>query len=285
MPELPEVETIVRDLRHAGLEGRRVDGVRVFWNGMLEGATGKDLAGLLNTKVIEKVGRRAKYIYLRLSSGLYIFIHLRMTGKLLYRTIPKDPADRHEHIELTLDNGKFLIYRDTRKFGRWKIVSDPQEVTAKLGPEPLDENFTLAQFKSRIKSKNRMLKPLLLDQTFLAGLGNIYVDEALWLAHLSPVMVSSSLTTAQIKRLFCAIRQALNTGLENMGTTLGNAKSNFASIDFKKGSNQNHLNVFRRTGLPCPECGGKISRMIVGQRSTHVCERCQKTDIEKYQKG
>ena len=198
-----------------------------------------------------------------------------MSGRL--HLVPPDvKRDKHEHVVLDLDNGQQLRFHDTRKFGRMFLVENVDTVIGKLGPEPLGHDFTTAWFLDHLHQKKRQLKPLLLDQTFLAGLGNIYVDEALWEAKLHPLRVSSSLTTSEIRALHRAIRKVLRKGINNLGTTLGTGKANFYSIGRRTGNNSEELNVFRRTGQQCPRCDATIERIIVGQRSTHICPACQK---------
>lgn len=210
-----------------------------------------------------------------LSSGETIFVHLRMTGRFTFAPI-NTPFGPHERVTLVLDHLRHLQYHDTRKFGRWYLVENPHDIIGNLGPEPLEESFTYETFETRLMAKVRMLKPLLLDQTFIAGLGNIYVDEALWSAKLHPLMISNTLTRKQTKSLFEAIKYVLKRGLDTEGTTLGSGKSNFYRPEGAKGSHQEVLHVFRRTGLPCPRCSLPIERLVVAQRSTHICPNCQK---------
>lgn len=166
-----------------------------------------------------------------------------------------------------------LRFHDTRKFGRWRLTQDPETVLSKLGPEPLEP---VRDFHKRLHAKSRILKPLLLDQTFIAGLGNIYVDEALWEAKIHPQRKSDSLTKSESASLMNAIRKVLKKGIRNLGTSLGHGKANFQLPDGESGRNREALNVFRQTGLPCPRCGTNIERIKVGQRSTHICAVCQR---------
>ena len=280
MPELPEVETVCEDLRQAGLINRRITHANVHWARTL--ATHSPSAfqkNIVGRKVLQ-IARRAKYIVVTLSgnttsaSEQTLLIHLRMTGQFnLCDAQPK--RDKHEHVILTLDDGRTLRYKDTRKFGRWYLIDHPDEKLGDIGPEPFDPTFTAKRLASMLTKRSRALKPLLLDQTFIAGLGNIYVDEALWESKLHPESAASSVDTPHAKALHKAIRLVLKRGLRNMGTTLGTGKANFYSVGKRKGRNQDQLKVFRRTGQPCPRCTTPIERCVVGQRSTHICPTCQ----------
>jgi formamidopyrimidine-DNA glycosylase len=176
---------------------------------------------------------------------------------------------------LQIDGKEELRFQDTRKFGRITLTSRPETILGKLGPEPLGRSFTVEQFRELLCHRKRAVKPLLLDQTFVAGLGNIYVDEALWKAGIHPLRVSSSLSPKEAADLHRAVRYVLRKGLRNLGTTLGRGQTNFYSLSGRRGRNAEKLFVFRRTGEACPRCGAPIERIKVAQRSTHVCPRCQ----------
>ena len=274
MPELPEVETILEDLKQAGLMGSQIQKVTVYWPRTIGQPAPSVFCHLLTHKRILKLERRGKYLIFTLSEGYCICIHLRMTGRLLLvnRDVPETPYVR---LRLDLDQGKSLYFHDTRKFGRWYLVQDPQTIVGKIGPEPLSVDFTFEIFWDMLKQRSRALKPLLLDQTFLAGLGNIYVDEALWEAHLHPLQPAHSLTTQHARQLYKSVIHVLKRGIENQGTTLGTGRTNYYRLDGTQGQHQILLNVFRRTGQKCPRCGHLIERLIVAQRSTHICLTCQ----------
>jgi formamidopyrimidine-DNA glycosylase len=275
MPELPEVQTVVNDLNLDGLPGRTISGAQVFWPRTIDTLTPEEFCRKITDQQVATIWRRAKYIVIDFVSDLHLLIHLRMSGRL--HLVPPDvKRSKHEHVVLDLDNGQQLRFHDTRKFGRMFLVENIDTVIGKLGPEPLGHDFTTAWFLDHLHQKKRQLKPLLLDQTFLAGLGNIYVDEALWEAKLHPLRLSSSLATSEIRVLHRAIRKVLRKGINNLGTTLGTGKANFYSIGRRTGTNSEELNVFRRTGLECPRCQTIIERIVVGQRSTHICPTCQK---------
>lgn len=274
MPELPEVETIVRDLRRARLADKTITGARVYWPKMVAPLTPRCFTRRLIGRRILRIQRRAKYIVIRLTGGETLLIHLRMTGQF---TISADPETRarHEHILITLADGRTLRYRDTRKFGRWQLTNRPESLLGRLGPEPLAAAFKFRAFQEKMRLCRRQLKPLLLDQSILAGLGNIYVDEALWEARLHPRRQSHTLRAVETRRLFRAVRAVLRRGIRNRGTSLGDGRPNFSSLGTARGRNQRWLKVFQRTGRPCPRCGRAIVRLIVGQRSTHICPACQ----------
>ena len=275
MPELPEVETIVRDLARSGIVGAPIRRVRVFWPRIIEGESVRSFTRRLAGRRIESIRRRGKYIVIGLSGELSLLVHLRMTGSF---SVSDSPCRRtpHEHVLLDLEGDVQLRYRDTRKFGRWRIVSEPERALQHLGPEPLDRRFTLGVFRAALRRRRGMLKPLLLNQHFIAGLGNIYVDEALWQARLHPQRSSDSLQPVEEERLYRAIRSVLRKGIRCLGTSLGSGRQNFQRPTGARGGHQEKLNVFRRTGEPCPRCGTPVQRLIVGQRSTHVCPKCQK---------
>jgi len=274
MPELPEVETVVSDLNRAGITARTIEGVRVSWERTLENVSKRDFVAALKGCSIAGVSRRAKYIVVELSTGRWLLIHLRMTGRL--HIMPADaPREKHERVALVLDDGTELRYIDTRKFGRWTLLDDAQTRLGRLGPEPLSDAFSAKLLLEILQSHHRMLKPLLLDQHVVAGLGNIYVDEALFDAGLHPCRQSDSVNEQESKALRRAIRKVLRKGIRSMGTSLGTGKGNFYSVAGRRGRNQDGLQVFRRDGDACYRCDTTIERIIVGQRSTHFCPNCQ----------
>lgn len=274
MPELPEVETVVGELQRGGLPGRRITGVQVLWNRTVHSPQGVHFSQTLRGKSVVQIYRRGKFIGVALTGGYWLFIHLRMTGRLHFSS-RKACSEGHIRVALKLDDGRRLHFHDTRKFGRMYLVSDPHTVVGHLGTEPLERSLTVSRFYKMLSSRHRQLKPLLLDQHFLAGLGNIYVDEALWEARMHPQRQSNTLSRADASRLLTAIRKVLRKGIRHCGTSLGRGQSNFFSVGRRRGGNRENLRVFRRTGLPCYACGTQISRTIVGQRATHICAQCQ----------
>jgi formamidopyrimidine-DNA glycosylase len=264
MPELPEVETIARNL-HPALVGRKVIATHLLWPRSLEMPSPGQFQDRINGQTIRDTGRRGKFIILQLSTD-HLLIHLRMSGDL--RVEPDSGAvAAHDRLVFSLDDGNRLAFNDTRKFGRVWLVEDPACVTGDLGPEPLDKAFTPAVLYQALQAHRRQLKPLLLDQTFLAGLGNIYVDESLHRARLHPMTPSQSVTPAQAEALWQGICDTLQEGIRRNG----------ASIDwvYRGGDFQNFFRAYQRTGQPCPQCGTPIERILVGQRGTHYCPVCQ----------
>jgi formamidopyrimidine-DNA glycosylase len=274
MPELPEVQTIVDDMHAVGLCGATIVHAHVLWDRTIATGSVDDFRHHIQGRIIQDISRRAKYIVMSLSDALFWLVHLRMTGR--FQIEPSDnPPGCHARVVLTLKDRRQLVFYDTRKFGRFYLTASPETVLGELGPEPLAPNFSAKVLADRIGRRRGRIKPLLLNQKVLAGLGNIYVDEALWTAKIHPMRMANTLKFSEIKSLHRAIRQVLRQGIRNAGTTLGAGQSNFSSIRRNRGGNADQLNVFRRTGQPCPRCGQAIERLIVCQRSTHLCGRCQ----------
>lgn len=277
MPELPEVETITRLLRQgtsekpSSLIGCQIMSVDVLWERTLAEPGLNEFTKRITGQNIQSISRRGKFIVISLASDT-LLIHLRMSGDMRLESsadgagIPL-PIQKHDRLVLNFANGQRLAFNDTRKFGRAWLVRDPQKILEKLGPEPLDPQLTHEVFHNMLSSRGRQLKPLLMDQHFLAGLGNIYTDEALHLARIHPLRQSNQLDLQEAKRLLSAIRSVLREGIRRNG----------ASIDwvYRGGEFQNHFRVYGRTGKNCPECGTAIQRLVVGQRGTHICPECQ----------
>lgn len=273
MPELPEVETIARALRTGSkdcppLPGQRVERVTLRWPRHVAEPSPATFRRRIRGRTVLDVGRRGKYLVFPLDMGTML-IHLRMSGDL--KMAPAESApDRHAHTVFHLDSGWELRFDDARKFGKLSLLDDPERVLDALGPEPLEPTFKVGDLAKRLRGRRRALKPLLLDQSFLAGLGNIYADEALHLARIHPLRRSDSLDDGEIEDLWEGIRAALQGGLRHNG----------ASIDwvYRGGDFQNHFRVYGRGGEPCPVCKSPIRRIIVGQRGTHFCPNCQPED-------
>ena len=282
MPELPEVETVARDLRRL-VVGATITGARGNWPRTIAShptieAFSADLAG----RRIDAVGRRAKLVVVELSGDSALTIHLKMTGQLF--VVPAGvPADRHVHLTFALDDGRELRFRDIRKFGRVGLwPRDPAtgavlnaagraELFAGHGPEPLDDAFTLRAFQDRLRGRRGRLKPLLLDQGFIAGIGNIYADEALWRARLHPLRRVASLRPPDEARLYREVRAVLAEAIERRGSSI----DDYTAPD-GDGAMQERLVVYQRAGAPCLRCGRPIRRIVVGQRATHFCSWCQR---------
>jgi formamidopyrimidine-DNA glycosylase len=275
MPELPEVETITRKLRPE-LVGKSITKADLLWSRTLATPTPAKFKREIIGQEIKAVGRRAKYVHIQLSED-HLFVHLRMSGDLYIKEGQAIP-EKHDRLILELapnssldkreEKTTRLVFNDTRKFGRVWLVSNPDSVIDGLGPEPLSDEFTPQILYEGLQSRHRQLKPLLLDQTFLAGMGNIYTDEALHMARLHPLTVSDSVNRKQAQALWEAIRAVLQEGIRRNG----------ASIDwvYRGGEFQNYFRVYDRKGQPCPVCGTEIERLVVGQRGTHVCPNCQR---------
>lgn len=274
MPELPEVETIVRELRCAKIVGRKIIDSIISWPPLIKGRPFFFRRQLAGRKIIA-LARRGKFIVFTLSGGYFLLVHLRMSGQFSLADVGRARED-HQHIILRLSDNRELRYRDTRKFGRWQITADPSKILGPLGPEPLAKSFKPADFLSSLKTHCRQLKPFLLDQHIIAGLGNIYADEALWEARLHPRRLSDSLTGRESLSLFKAIRHVLRRGIRNKGTSLGNGIGNYKRLNKRSGQNQDRLKISRKSNSLCPRCGAAISRLLVGQRATYICPRCQK---------
>ena len=274
VPELPEVQTIVNDLIGTGIVGQKIIDVSVFWPATIAMPSQSDFVRQLRGQPINAVYRRGKFIVFQLTGPRILAVHLRMTGRFF---LAEGRALRlpHVHVVMTLCGGRILCFHDTRKFGRFYLIDDPEQFLGALGSEPLSRGFTAQKLADALAGRKRQIKPLLLDQTFIAGLGNIYVDEALWAARIHPLRRSDALTMPEVRDLHAAIRRVLRQGLKNRGTTLGTGQGNFASLGTARGANARLLKVFRRTGQPCHRCGQAVERIIVGQRSTHLCKGCQ----------
>ena len=272
MPELPEVQTVVRQLREGSQErgpsvvGQTITKVSLHWEGHVARPSAGEFARRLPGQKIEDISRRGKYLVFRLTHD-FLLIHLKMSGDLKL-VGSHAPPDKHAHTIFHFRGGGQLRFTDTRKFGRVYLVAQAEEIVGHLGPEPLERSFTAKKLGGMLAVRRRALKPLLLDQTFMAGLGNIYTDEALHLAGLHPLRRSDSLKPEEVRRLWRSIRRALQSGLRHNG----------ASIDwvYRGGHFQNHFRAYGRAGEPCFTCGTLIQRTVVGQRGTYFCPRCQK---------
>jgi formamidopyrimidine-DNA glycosylase len=269
MPELPEVETTVRALQRP-LVGQVITAVHNTWPRHIATPTLPEMQARIRGRSIEAIGRRAKYLIFHLSGGETLIVHLKMTGHL-FVTQAADPLDKHTHTVFTLASGQELRFRDTRKFGRVYLVHDPEEIFNELGPEPLAGSFTAHCLRQRLDGRTRALKPLLLDQSFIAGVGNIYADEALFYAGLHPQRRANSLAAEEIKALHAAIQKVLQLGIEREGASI----STYMKPDGSKGDMQNAVAVYNRTGMPCYQCGNPIQRIVLGGRGTHFCPHCQ----------
>jgi formamidopyrimidine-DNA glycosylase len=269
VPELPEVETVRRAIAPA-LEGRRLEHVEIEDVRLTRPEDPLTVAAELTGERVDRVDRRGKYLILRFESGRALLIHLRMTGSLLH-----DPVEAsHVRATLRLDDGTTVAYRDVRRFGTWLLLEpgalEPY-LDERLGEEPLVAAFTARGLGERLRGRRAPLKAALLDQRTLAGLGNIYVDEALWYARLQPLRPAGSLDRGELQRLHRAIRKALELGIARQGSTL----SDYRLPDGSGGEMQREFRAYGRTDEPCDRCGTVLARTRVGGRGTWFCPTCQ----------
>ena len=269
MPELPEVETVVNQLR-PHLTGRRIETVWIGWERIVDRPSVPEFRQQLSGQTFVGAQRRGKFLLFPLLGGDHLLIHLRMTGSLMLHPFDLE-WDRHTHAVLTLDNGQRLHYRDVRKFGRLYLVQDPEDVVGLLGPEPLAQEFDAAQLGEQLAGRRAAIKSLLLDQRIIAGVGNIYADEALFRSGIHPLRAGGNLTADEIVGLHLAVRDVLSEAIADGGSTVRDYRSSWG----ESGRFQEQLRVFRHQGEPCPNCGTGLERIRVGGRSTHFCPQCQ----------
>lgn len=272
MPELPEVETVARELRPL-LIGRQVASARVLWPRTIAEPEPEAFVGRMAGQRFVDVGRRGKYLICALASGEALLVHLRMTGRLEV-VAADDPALTGPHLRawFELTDGDRLTFTDPRKFGRIWLTPDAELVVGKLGPEPLGQGFTPEELAGRLAGRHAALKAVLLDQTVVAGVGNIYADEALFVAGIHPLRPANELSVDDAARLHSALQQVLGEAIGERGTMLRDYRPPYGA----QGAYQEHLRVYQQTDRPCPRCGSPIRRIRVAQRSTHFCERCQR---------
>jgi len=273
MPELPEVESVRRQLEPV-LVGRGFERVRIDDPRLVRPYEPAEVAAELEGERVAAVERRGKYLVVRFESGRVLLIHLRMTGSLLIAGNGSLTDDPHRRAVVRLDDGSDVAYRDVRRFGTWLLL-EPGEaepyLAARVGDEPLDTLFTAARLGERLSARRTSLKAALLDQRTLAGMGNIYVDEALWRARLSPLRPAAGLDRNELRRLHRAIRAALEHGLARQGSTL----RDYRLPDGTGGSMQDEFRVYGRRDEPCDRCGTLIARTSVAGRTTWFCPACQ----------
>ena len=271
MPELPEVETVVRYIR-PNIVGKTIQSVipQNNYDKVLATHIPRQFNKLIVRKSILDVERRGKYIVLNLDNG-FLLIHLRMTGRRLLN-LTKDDKPKHITAIIQFTDKSSLYFKDYRKFGRLYYYESLDYINQKLGVEPLSNKFTSDWLYKNLQNSKRQLKPLLLDQGFIAGLGNIYIDEALWFARLHPQQISSTVSRKKSTVLHSAIQRLLQTAIDNQGTTI----INFYFGEGEKGNFREQLQVFGRQDKNCPRCNLVIKKIRVAQRGTHICPRCQR---------
>jgi len=275
LPELPEVEITARGLRQRiiGLQILRVGSVD--WPRMLPNSTEAELQAVLPGLTVNAVDRRGKYLLIELEQDQWLVVHRKMSGNLLLR--PHDaPPEAHTHLEVEFDDGTLLRFVDPRKFGRVYLFHSSDELSdflaAQLGPDSLID-LNEEMLVTKLRGRTGRIKSLLLDQAFVAGIGNLYADEALWEARVHPLRSADSLSKVETRRLAQAINDVLLRGIDRNGTSFS---ATYRDVDDQPGENQAFLNAYGRESEPCPRCVGPISRILIGARSSHFCPRCQK---------
>jgi formamidopyrimidine-DNA glycosylase len=247
-----------------------VTGARVGWARTLRDEDPARFVAGVSGRRIEAIGRRGKQLVVDLAGGAFLTVHLKMTGQLF--VVPAARArDPYERLALSLDDGRELRFRDIRKFGRVGLYGADDDPFDDIGPEPLDPRFTLREFRTRIRRRRARLKPLLVDQAFLAGVGNIYADEALWRSRLHPLRTAATLRPADERALYRNVREVLAEAVERRGSSI----DDYTAPD-GDGEMQERLDVYQRTGQPCRRCGRPVRRIVIGIRATHFCTWCQR---------
>lgn len=271
VPELPEVETIRRDLL-SRVVGRTFSRVRVLPGAerVVRWPSAAEFARALAGRRIEDISRRGKYLLFHLSDGRYLIVHLRMTGAVLHRS-KHAPDDPYLRICFSLDDSSQLRYTDLRKLGSMWLVEEPEAIVGKLGPDAL-EGLSWQTLRSLTEGRSATIKAVLMDQKALAGLGNVYSEEALFLAGIHPRRSAKSLAADDLRRLHKAIGEVLLEAMGHRGTSF----RDYVDAEGREGQHQWHTKVYRRTGEPCYNCGRPIERIKVSGRSTHFCPRCQR---------
>ena len=290
MPELPEVETVVRGLNRLILK-KKIMQVKHDWPKSFPNLE-KDVNDFMIGAEISKVQRRGKAIIIKLNNGWALVTHLRMTGQMVYRgeenwgaghpndDFLNDLPNKSTRVEIDFEDQTKLFFNDQRKFGYMKLLPEPEieelSFFQKLGPEPLEDNFTVEIFKERLlKKKTSLVKPTILDQSVIAGVGNIYADEALWRAKIHPETRIKDFSNIDFKNLHESIRFVMNKSIEKGGST----DRNYVNADGSRGNYLEYAAVYHKNGQPCKRCGTEISKIRVGGRGTHFCENCQKIKI------
>lgn len=273
MPELPEVETIRRTLAQH-VTGLEIKEIKLIWSSAVCGWEDQPFAALVTGRKIQTIDRRGKYLLIRLDEDLTLIAHMRMTGRLNYYLENQEP-EKHTHVVFRLERGE-VHFSDVRKFGRIQAIPTPlclsRSSLCKLGPEPLEVEFTPEVLKARFGKKKLSIKAALLDQHVLAGMGNIYVDESLFQAGISPERGVGTLSEEEIIKLHQAIQCVLQAGINAQGTSF----RDYRDANGEKGSFEEHLQVYGRAGEPCKVCGQKLERTRLAGRTTVYCSRCQR---------
>ncbi len=275
MPELPEVETVRRSLLPNVLN-KPIQSVDVHYERILQDASVSEFKHALRSHHFIDIVRRGKYLLFYLESERIMVVHLRMTGRLIYVSNSEIPLEKHTSVVFTFSDGTGLRFEDQRKFATINLLTSDRlhEVRGlrEMGPEPLSETFSLEVFSEMLSSRSARIKGLLLDQRRIAGLGNIYADESLFMAGVHPERPANSLTEQEKTRLYSAIRTVLQDAIDNQGTTIRDYRTGYGA----EGSFQNKLQIYGKKGGVCPRCGGDLAHKKVVGRTSHFCPNCQK---------
>jgi formamidopyrimidine-DNA glycosylase len=274
VPELPEVETIRRQLAPA-LEGRRLERLEVLDPRWCEPAPPQELADAVDGRLIKRLDRRGKYLSVALEDEVFLVMHLRMTGNLLLLSESDDEGERPPRVRLHLEGGERLLFSDVRRFGTGIVLLGEEALeryfASRLGVEPLGPDFTADALRALARGRRAPVKAFLLSQERIAGVGNIYADEALWRAQIHPLRPVGTLRRKQVVALRDAVIETLEDGIDAGGATI----DDFRNADGASGAFQDRFRVYNREGEPCPRCGTPVKKMRAAGRGTYVCERCQ----------
>ena len=272
MPELPEVETIKNDLR-PHVERHRFTDVAILWPNMVQRPSVEELYQRLPGQLINEVARRGKYLIFRLASGEALILHMRMSGLLLLRAKGDTPAEFAQYVRavFSLDNGKDILFCDRRKLGTVSLVENESELDDKLGPEPFDSSFTPEALRERLSNRKAPIKAVLCDQKIVSGIGNMYADEALFLAHINPMRIANTLSVDEVTKLHETICHVLKKGIANTGATF----SDYRRPHGEGGKQQDEFYVAHRRGQTCKVCNTPIERVSIRNRGAYFCPRCQ----------
>lgn len=269
MPELPEVETLKNELKPYVL-GQVIESVSVAWENMVQGASCGEFCTSVKGRRVESLSRRGKYLIFNLDNAEKLIIHLRMSGSLLISTNENEP--KYVRAAFTFNNGSKMYFCDPRKFGKMRLVKDGHEMFARLGPEPLEEDFTAEVLRERLKNRSIPIKTALLDQSIVAGVGNMYADEALFEAGIYPLSIAGEISGEDVKKLYRAIRKVLRKAIMDKGASI----SNYFHPDGSEGKAQNSFKVAHRRGENCVKCSTPLGWQKVRGRGTYFCPKCQK---------
>jgi len=266
MPELPEVETVARELRSL-IIGKDIKEIETFWHKSFDNRSAEVLAG----QKVQKIGRQGKYLIIHLTIS-YLIIHLRMTGQLIFRNGAENSSEKHIRAKIKFQDRSSLYFKDTRKFGRIFHADAISLILKKVGIDALDPNLSETVFLKLLRNRKMNIKAFLLNQNFIAGVGNIYADESLYRAGIHPLSIANKVPIKKLKALFKYILEVLQTATENMGSTISDYRDSYGI----SGKNQKYLRVYQRTNEQCYSCDTSIEKIRVAGRGTHFCPKCQK---------